>query len=430
MAGCCCASRRVTRPPASNPRAPQRTHPRGCAAHRRAPRMRPGCGRPLHVQPLRGVRRHGRAGDRGGRRRGRGGAARHRAGHRRRPASSTAHRRRAGRRGRAAPVRRGIRSRIRRRRRRRDRRPGAPSADPGAQDRHDLHRAGASLPARVRGAARVRNATALGRAGRSLVRLALDLADSRIADWSALRVLLVGTGSYAAATLAALRDHGASDISVYSPSGRGEEFALKHGIAHTPADAFAYAAAHADLVITCTSVEQPVVDAALLHRGPGRARRRDGSISRPRTAAERRRRRREDRGAPVARSREPIRLHAPLEELQATDYHRAVVTEAARRYDRRRQPRRDARRRRHARARLLGHGRRRSTAHAPAATTAAPSSRSGTSSGSSCTRRPHARTARRPRGAPRSTTRPCRRCSASKWRMPRARRPARGRDAG
>ena len=55
----------------------------------------------------------------------------------------------------------------------------------------------------------VKNATALSRAGRSLVRLALELADSRIADWSTLRVLLVGTGAYAAATVAALRDQGA-----------------------------------------------------------------------------------------------------------------------------------------------------------------------------------------------------------------------------
>ncbi|MCQ6512774.1 hypothetical protein NPN18_23680, partial [Vibrio parahaemolyticus] len=49
----------------------------------------------------------------------------------------------------------------------------------------------------------VKNHTAIGRAGRSLVRLGLELADSRIADWSTLRVLLVGTGAYAAATVAA-----------------------------------------------------------------------------------------------------------------------------------------------------------------------------------------------------------------------------------
>lgn len=81
---------------------------------------------------------------------------------------------------------------------------------------------------------KVKNDTALGRAGRSLVRLALDLADSRIADWSTARVLLVGTGAYAAVTLATLRERGAHDISVHSPSGRGAAFAAKHGSGRCP----------------------------------------------------------------------------------------------------------------------------------------------------------------------------------------------------
>jgi glutamyl-tRNA reductase len=191
----------------------------------------------------------------------------------------------------------------------------------------------------------VKNATALGRAGRSLVRLALDLADSRIADWSALRILLVGTGSYAAATLAALRDHGASDIAVFSPSGRGERFALKHGIqiAETLEDA-----ASADLVITCTSAEHVVTSAALR---PGASREPAGAPSgcpvhalaapeqdRPRQLVI-------DLGMP--RNVDPavglidgvdlldletIRLHAPLEELQATDAARRVVQDAAQRF--------------------------------------------------------------------------------------------------
>ncbi|MFT4228885.1 MAG: glutamyl-tRNA reductase [Microbacterium sp.] len=169
----------------------------------------------------------------------------------------------------------------------------------------------------------VKNATAIGRAGRSLVRLALDLADSRIADWSTLRVLLVGTGSYAAATLAALRDHGAADVSVHSPSGRGERFALKHAVAHAPD--LARALAHADLVITCTSAEHPVVGAADFRAGApmfvidlGLPRNVDPAVG----------------AVPgvTLLDLETIRLHAPLEELQATDAARAVVVEAARRF--------------------------------------------------------------------------------------------------
>ncbi|MBT9605255.1 glutamyl-tRNA reductase [Microbacterium sp.] len=189
----------------------------------------------------------------------------------------------------------------------------------------------------------VKNSTAIGRAGRSLVRLGLELADSRIADWSTQRVLLVGTGAYAAATVAALRDQGAEDISVHSPSGRAAKFAAKHGLRAVSAETFPTAVAHADLVITCTTSEHHVVSAATFAAG--------------RTAAESAA---APAGCPVDHSGrrlvidlglprnvdpdvatvpgvdlldlETIRLHAPLEELQATDAARDLVRDAARRF--------------------------------------------------------------------------------------------------
>lgn len=189
----------------------------------------------------------------------------------------------------------------------------------------------------------VKGATALGRAGRSLVRLALDLADSRIADWSQLRVLLVGTGAYAAATLAALRDHGAADICVYSPSGRAERFATKHGLTSVPADSYAAVAAEAELIITCTTAEHHVLDAAILQAG--RAAAIDPAASACPVSHGRPNRMVIDLGLPrnvdpdVANlpdvdllDLETIRLHAPLEELQATDEARRIVSEAARRF--------------------------------------------------------------------------------------------------
>ena len=106
---------------------------------------------------------------------------------------------------------------------------------------------------------KVKNVTALGRAGRSLVRLALELADSRIVDWSAERVLLVGTGAYAAVTLATLRERGAVNISVYSPSGRAEKFAAKHGIRPVSAEDYARVASRSSLLITCTTAAAPVL---------------------------------------------------------------------------------------------------------------------------------------------------------------------------
>ncbi|MDP3952822.1 MAG: glutamyl-tRNA reductase [Microbacterium sp.] len=182
---------------------------------------------------------------------------------------------------------------------------------------------------------KVKNVTALGRAGRSLVRLALELADSRIADWSAERVLLVGTGSYAAVTLATLRERGATNISVYSPSGRAELFAKKHDITAVAAADYARVATASSLLITCTTATEPVLGRAQL-QGPtadsaagcpmgqqtsqlvidlGMPRNVDPDISSLEGVA--------------LLDLETIRLHAPLEELQATDAARTVVREAA-----------------------------------------------------------------------------------------------------
>jgi glutamyl-tRNA reductase len=183
---------------------------------------------------------------------------------------------------------------------------------------------------------KVKNVTALQRAGRSLVRLSLELADSRIADWAAERVLLVGTGSYAAVTLATLRERGAVDISVFSPSGRAELFAKKHGIRAVSASDYAAVAQRSSLLITCTTATEPVLGPVQLQR-PERAASAGcpaGSASGSQLVI--------DLGMPrnvdpaVAQLEgvalldlETIRLHAPLEELQATDAARAVVREAA-----------------------------------------------------------------------------------------------------
>ena len=189
---------------------------------------------------------------------------------------------------------------------------------------------------------KVKNVTALGRAGRSLVRLALELADSRIADWSAERVLLVGTGAYAAVTLATLRERGAVDISVYSPSGRAEIFAAKHGLRAVSAEDYARTAAHSSLLITCTSATEPVLGPEHLQgpvgpvavgcpvspsasSGSGAHRRLVVDLGMPRNV---------DPAIATVEGvglldLETIRLHAPLEELQATDAARTVVREAA-----------------------------------------------------------------------------------------------------
>ncbi|MGP6170221.1 glutamyl-tRNA reductase [Microbacterium sp. A196] len=188
---------------------------------------------------------------------------------------------------------------------------------------------------------KVKNVTAIGRAGRSLVRLSLELADSRIADWSAERVLLVGTGAYAAVTLATLRERGATNIAVYSPSGRAELFAKKHGIAAVHDDEYTRVATQSTLLITCTNAaEEPVLRPHHLQAPAGATGATTGGC--PIGASSASSQLVIDLGMP--RNVDPavaniervalldldtIRLHAPLEELQATDAARSVVREAA-----------------------------------------------------------------------------------------------------
>ena len=175
----------------------------------------------------------------------------------------------------------------------------------------------------------VKATTAVGTAGRSLVRLALELASSRVTDWALARVLVVGTGSYAGATLAALRDRGAADITVFSPSGRAEKFATSHAVPFSTDLVGAIRAS--DVVITCTTVEVPVITPASFPGGDGRA----SAAVVGRTIVI-------DLGLPrnvdplvgsidgvELLDLETISLHAPLEELNATSDARSMVGAAA-----------------------------------------------------------------------------------------------------
>jgi glutamyl-tRNA reductase len=164
----------------------------------------------------------------------------------------------------------------------------------------------------------IRNQTSLRGAHRSLVRLALELASSRVADWSVARVLIVGTGRYASRTVEAVRARGAADIRVFSPSGRAAAFAAKHGL--RPVEDFAEAAADADVVITCTA--DAVVHADAFPRGQrllvidlGLPRNVDPAVGRV-------------EGVELL-DLETIRLHAPLEEFRAHADARAIVGDAA-----------------------------------------------------------------------------------------------------
>ena len=175
----------------------------------------------------------------------------------------------------------------------------------------------------------VKNNTGISSAGRSIVRLALELASSRITDWAQTSVLLVGTGAYAGASLAALRDRGATNVRVYSRTGRAATFAASHAIEAVPTDGLTDAVASADLIVTCSIAPTVILDRATVENAANLP----GSLDRRLII---------DLGLPrnvdpaVAQvdgvellDLETISLHAPLDELSAAADARALVGEAA-----------------------------------------------------------------------------------------------------
>ena len=120
----------------------------------------------------------------------------------------------------------------------------------------DLGRAAERASATSR---RVATETGLAGAGRSVVAVGLDMAAAHLGPWADASVLIVGTGAYAGATVSALNALGASDVSVYSTSGRAREFAQGRGIGWVSAADLPAALERADLVVTCRGLGSPVL---------------------------------------------------------------------------------------------------------------------------------------------------------------------------
>lgn len=114
----------------------------------------------------------------------------------------------------------------------------------------------------------IKNRTGLRTAGRSLVDLGLRMAESRINEWDETRTLLIGTGAYAGATVAALRARGVRNIEVFSPSGRASAYAERHGLSPIHEEGLATALSSAHLVIACSRVEDPVLTIDELRAAP------------------------------------------------------------------------------------------------------------------------------------------------------------------
>ena len=101
-------------------------------------------------------------------------------------------------------------------------------------------------------AKRVTTETGLGSAGRSTITVALDYLEARHGSHSGKRALLIGTGAHARVVVAALKRSGLQDISVFSPSGRAQDFALSRGLSLVELDGLSEAIADSDLLVSCS----------------------------------------------------------------------------------------------------------------------------------------------------------------------------------
>ncbi|KSU67057.1 glutamyl-tRNA reductase [Arthrobacter sp. NIO-1057] len=107
----------------------------------------------------------------------------------------------------------------------------------------------------TRAAKDVGSNTDLGLQGKSVVSVALDLAEELMAGdraWSEQDVVLFGTGSYAGATMALLKERGVKRISVYSHSGRATDFTSKRGGFPLNEDLLPQALHEADVIVGCS----------------------------------------------------------------------------------------------------------------------------------------------------------------------------------
>lgn len=101
-------------------------------------------------------------------------------------------------------------------------------------------------------AKKVTTETGLGSAGRSTITVALDYLESRHGSHAGRRALLIGTGAHARVVVAALKRSGIEEISVFSPSGRAQDFALSRGLTSVEPGELASAIGSADLLISCS----------------------------------------------------------------------------------------------------------------------------------------------------------------------------------
>ncbi len=113
-----------------------------------------------------------------------------------------------------------------------------------------------SIEQALRTSRKVAHLTGLAANGRSVVGVALDLLRR---DWGASTVVMAGTGAYAGATVAALRERGCRTVVAHSARGRAEAFAASHTGVVAADGPLVEALVDADVLVTCRGTGDPVL---------------------------------------------------------------------------------------------------------------------------------------------------------------------------
>lgn len=120
---------------------------------------------------------------------------------------------------------------------------------------------------------RARTETAIGRGTASVSHAAVEMAVERLGDLSDRRVLVVGAGAMGEGITVALHGAGAREITVTNRTAdRGASLAARVGGDSVGFERLTEAIGTADLILTCATADEPLIDAALvsLARSPER----------------------------------------------------------------------------------------------------------------------------------------------------------------
>lgn len=169
--------------------------------------------------------------------------------------------------------------------------------------------------------------TELGSRGLSIVSVALDLALDLSAEaaWAEKNIVVFGTGAYAGATMALLRERGAQRVGVYSSSGRADTFVSTRGGSAIDEATLASALRTADVIIGCSGGDRRLMAADLdsLDRGGRQLIAIDLALTHDFDPAF------EDLADVDLITLESVRMAAPVEQAQALRKAREIVQTAA-----------------------------------------------------------------------------------------------------